>query len=129
MKKYSQIYDFLMCYGKDKFFVLYSVFGLLWIFLFCSFGETVQKEGINFSDCTFNGHKLYGKIMVVTAFPDIKVQIVEAFPDIKVKVVDAFPDDCGKWKFVNAFPDTKIMFVDAFPDLKIKYVDAFPGKP
>lgn len=88
-----------------------------------------QSDEIDYSSCTFKGFKLYGKIQVVEAFPDIKVQIVEAFPDLKVKEVDAFPDECGKWQFVNAFPDTKIQFVEAFPDVKIQLVDAFPGKP
>jgi len=78
-------------------------------------------------DCSFNGKKLYGKVQVVTSFPDIKVQVVDAFPDIKVKMVDAFPDACGKWQIVDAFPDFKIQFVTSFPDIKIKYVDAFPG--
>ena len=78
-------------------------------------------------DCSFNGKKLYGKVQVVTSFPDIKVQIVDAFPDIKVKMVDAFPDACGKWQLVDAFPDFNIQFVTSFPDIKIKYVDAFPG--
>ena len=80
-------------------------------------------------DCTLKGHKLYGKIKVVTAFPDLKVQVVTAFPDLKVQKVDAFPDKCGKWKMVDAFPDVKIQMVTAFPDLKIKYVNAFPGLP
>jgi hypothetical protein len=80
-------------------------------------------------DCTLNGFKLYGKIKVVNAFPDLKVQIVEAFPDLKVQMVDAFPDKCGQWKVVESFPDLKIQFVEAFPDLKIKYVSAFPGLP
>ena len=69
-------------------------------------------------DCALKGKKLYGK-----------VKIVEAFPDLKVQVVDAFPDKCGKWKMVDAFPDVKIQMVTAFPDLKIKYVNAFPGLP
>ncbi|HEY7373575.1 MAG TPA: hypothetical protein VIF57_15550 [Polyangia bacterium] len=69
-------------------------------------------------DCSLKGKKLYGK-----------VKIVDAFPDLKVQVVDAFPDKCGKWKMVDAFPDVKIQMVTAFPDLKIKYVNAFPGLP
>jgi hypothetical protein len=77
--------------------------------------------------CTFNGKKLFGKIQVVTAFPDVKVQVVSAFPDVKVQKVNAFPDKCGQWQMVTAFPDTKVQFVDAFPDVKIQYVDAFPG--
>jgi hypothetical protein len=83
--------------------------------------------GFNTSSCTFNGKKLYGKIQIVTAFPDVKVQEVSAFPDVKVQKVTAFPDSCGKWQFVTAFPDTKVQFVTAFPDVKIKYVTAFPG--
>ena len=79
--------------------------------------------------CTYKGKKLWGKVQVVDAFPDLKVQIVDAFPDVKVKKVDAFPDKCGKWKFVKAFPDIKIKYVKAFPDIKIKYVNAFPGVP
>lgn len=86
-------------------------------------------EKINYTNCTFKGFKLYGKIKVVESFPDVKVKVVESFPDLKVKVVESFPDDCGKWKFVESFPDTKIKFVESFPDVKIKYVDAFPGKP
>jgi len=80
-------------------------------------------------DCTLKGKKLYGKVKIVEAFPDLKVQVVDAFPDLKVQVVDAFPDKCGKWKMVDAFPDVKIQMVTAFPDLKIKYVNAFPGLP
>jgi hypothetical protein len=80
-------------------------------------------------DCSLKGKKLYGKIKIVDAFPDLKVQVVDAFPDLKVQVVDAFPDKCGKWKMVDAFPDVKVQMVTAFPDLKIKYVTAFPGLP
>lgn len=80
-------------------------------------------------DCTFKGKRLYGKVKVVSAFPDLKVQVVTAFPDLKVKVVSAFPDSCGKWQMVDAFPDLKVQVVDAFPDVKIQYVDAFPGRP
>ena len=54
--------------------------------------------------CTLKGHKLYGKVKIVTAFPDLKVQIANAFPDLKVQIVDAFPDKCGQWKMVDAFP-------------------------
>lgn len=79
--------------------------------------------------CTFKGKKLYGKVQVVDAFPDLKVQVVDAFPDVKVQKVTAFPDSCGKWQFVKAFPDFKVQFVKAFPDVKIQYVNAFPGVP
>ena len=73
--------------------------------------------------------KIYGKIQIVTSFPDYKVQVVNSFPDLKVQVVNSFPDKPGKWKMVNSFPDYKIQFVNSFPDFKIKYVNSFPGKP
>jgi hypothetical protein len=100
------------------------------VVLAAALGVALTAEaGGSFSkgSCTFNGKKLYGKIQVVTAFPDVKVQVVTAFPDVKVQNVTAFPDHCGKWQMVTAFPDTKVQFVDAFPDVKIQYVDAFPG--
>ena len=78
-------------------------------------------------DCTYKGKRLYGKVQVVTAFPDFKVRIKDSFQDIKVRTVTSFPDSCGKWQFVTAFPDFKIQFVDAFEDFSIRYVDAFPG--
>ncbi len=70
----------------------------------------------NKGSCTFNGKKLFGKIQIVTSFPDVKVQ-----------KVSSFPDSCGKWQFVTSFPDTKVQFVTSFPDVKIQYVSSFPG--
>ena len=90
--------------------------------------HAAPEKGVT-KKCTLNGHKLYGKIQIVDAFPDLKVEVVTAFPDLKVKKVDAFPDECGKWEIVDAFPDVKVQLVDAFPDLKIEFVDAFPGLP
>ncbi len=90
-------------------------------------GSALAEGKLSESSCSFDGKKLYGKIQVVTAFPDVKVQVVTAFPDVKVQVVTAFPSECGKWQMVDSFPDTKVQFVDAFPDVKIQYVDAFPG--
>ena len=72
--------------------------------------------------------KIYGKIQIVTSFPDYEVQVVDSFPDLKVQVVNSFPDKPGKWQMVNSFPDFKIQLVDSFPDFKIKYVSSFPGK-
>jgi hypothetical protein len=79
------------------------------------------------SSCTFKGKRLYGKVQVVTSFPDIKVQVVSSFPDLKVQRVTSFPDSCGKWQFVKSFPDFKVQFVTSFPDVKIQYVTSFPG--
>lgn len=79
------------------------------------------------SDGYFKGIRLWGKVRVVTSFPDIKVQVVDAFPDLKVQRVMSFPDALGKWQFVTAGEDFTIQYVDSFPDIKIKFVSAFPG--
>ena len=86
---------------------------LLTAFLISS--TTFASGNIDKASCSYNGHKLYGKIQVVESFPDIKVQTVQAFPDVKVKTVDNFPNICGEWQMVNSFPDTKIQFVNSFP--------------
>lgn len=82
-------------------------------------GCSVTKDGKSFP--------LYGKVEIVTSFPDLKVQIVDSFADVNVKLVDSFPDDCGKVQIVNSFADVKVQIVDAFPDIKVKIVDSFPG--
>jgi hypothetical protein len=90
---------------------------------------TYQASGSNSvgNDCTCKGISLYGKVQVVSGFPDIKVQVVSSFPDLKVQAVNSFPDKCGKWQFVNSFPDFKIQYVNSFPDVKIMMVNSFPG--
>lgn len=89
-------------------------------------GAEAQTVG---KDCTFKGRKLWGKMMVVTSSPDIKVMVVNSFPDLKVMNVNSFPDSCGKWQVVTSFPDLKVQFVNSFPDVKIMYVNSFPGVP
>jgi hypothetical protein len=89
--------------------------------------STSAGGGFDKGNCAFNGKPLYGKIQVVTSFPDVKVQEVTSFPDVKVQKVTSFPDKCGKWQMVTSFPDTKVQFVTSFPDVKIQYVTSFPG--
>lgn len=100
---------------------------LLSLVLFFMMSPCFAADKIS-SNCTFKGVKLYGKVKVVTSFPDIKVQIVENFQDLKVQQVNNFADKCGKWQFVENFEDFKVQFVESFPDIKIKYVENFPGK-
>lgn len=92
---------------------------------FC-FVHAAMAKNID-SDCTYKGIKLYGKVKIVTSFPDITVQKVNAFEELKVQLVDVFPDVCGKWQIVDNFPDFTVQFVDAFPDITIREVTAFPG--
>jgi hypothetical protein len=79
--------------------------------------------------CAYKEIPLYGKVQIVSSFPDIKVQVVSSFPDLKVTVVSSFPDRCGQWQFVHSFPDVKVQFVESFPDIKIQFVESFPGIP
>nr|WP_243394697.1 hypothetical protein [Leptospira adleri] len=97
------------------------------LLIFPTIGAGLMYAGNVQSGCTFNGKKLYGKIQIVTSFPDVKVQEVTSFPDLKVQKVTSFPDSCGKWEIVNSFPDTKVQIVTSFPDIKIQYVTSFPG--
>jgi len=107
--------------------VVITLASIITLFLPASVSSNSVSKGNRNTDCSFKGIPLYGKVQIVTAFPDIKVQVVTAFPDLKVQKVSAFPDHCGQWQFVDAFPDFKIQFVEAFPDLKIQFVEAFPG--
>jgi hypothetical protein len=76
---------------------------------------TAWAGKVDKGSCTFNGKKLYGKIQIVTSFPDVKVQEVTSFPDLKVQKVSSFPDKCGKWQIVSSFPDVKVQYVTSFP--------------
>jgi hypothetical protein len=102
--------------------------GLAALLLLGMFTGSAQAGNVG-KDCMFKGRKLWGKVQVVTSFPDIKVQVVNSFPDLKVINVNSFPDTCGKWQTVTSFPDLKIQFVNSFPDIKIMYVNSFPGVP
>jgi hypothetical protein len=90
------------------------------LFITVGFGEGVPESRIK--DCKFRNKNLYGRVKIVTAFPDFRVKVVESFPDLRVMRVDAFADKCGKWKFVDAHEDFTVMFVDAHEDFSIKYV-------
>jgi hypothetical protein len=105
--------------------IIVSVIALVIVFGFAAYNVSGSNQ-IS-SDCTFHGKKMYGKVQVVTSFPDIKVQVVSSFADLKVQTVNSFPDSCGKWQFVNSFPDFKIQYVNSFPDIKIMMVNSFPG--
>jgi len=78
--------------------------------------------------CEVNGHRLAGRVEVVSSFADVKVREVSGVADLRVRKVDAFPKACGEWQFVDSLPDFTIQFVDTFEDVSIRYVDAFPGR-
>ncbi|WFB34622.1 hypothetical protein P3T73_10655 [Kiritimatiellota bacterium B12222] len=71
--------------------------------------------------------EVFGRIQLVSHFPDVKVKVVDNFPDLKVKRVNAFADATGEWQIVDNFPDFKVQVVETFPDFTIQWVDNFPG--
>jgi len=90
-----------------------------------SSGGSSRTRGL--SGCTFNGKNLYGRVKIVSYFPDVTVKEASYFADLRVQKVDMFASSCGRWQFVDSFPDFTIKFVDYFPDITIKFVDMFPG--
>jgi len=88
---------------------------------------SANSQKLDRSSCAYAGKPLFGRVQIVTSFPDIKVSTVSSLEDLKVQVVTSLPDRCGKWQFVNSFPDLKVQFVESFPDIKIRFVEAFPG--
>lgn len=70
---------------------------------------------------------LWGRVRVVTSFPQFRVRVVTHHPDICILRTSRTPESVGQWQFVDAFEDFTIQFVDAFEDFSIQYVDAFPG--
>jgi hypothetical protein len=87
------------------------------------------RAQLNLSGCRYRGTRLYGKVEIVEAFPDLKVQVVNSMPDLDVKFVENFPDECGEWQVAKIFPDLRVQFVNIFPDLKIRIVNSSPGIP
>lgn len=118
--------------GPLFFLFLYFNFNIMRsiiaVFLFLLLASFTGGDNPITPECTCKSIPLYGKVKIVTQFPDFKVRVTESFPDLEVKVVDAFPDQCGEWQFVDDFPDFKIQFVNNFEDFSIKFVDAFPGR-
>lgn len=106
-----------------------SLFFLSFTLILLSVTATGAEGVILPETCAYKEIPLYGKVQIVSSFPDIKVQVVSSFPDLKVTVVSSFPDRCGQWQFVHSFPDVKVQFVESFPDIKIQFVESFPGIP
>ncbi len=103
-----------------------------WALLSCLAALTTGSDGTArpskiSAECTFRGHRLYGKIQIVERHADLKVRVVERFADLKVQLVERFPKRCGQWQLVERFADTKVRLVQRHPDVTIRYVERFPG--
>lgn len=113
-----------------KPWIIFAAFALSFLLtIFISPINVVDAESKINDTCTYNGVKLYGKVQVVSSFPDITIQQVDSFPDLLIQDVRDFPDQCGKWQIVDSFPDFKVKYVDNSADIKVKTVQSFPGLP
>jgi hypothetical protein len=79
--------------------------------------------------CTFKGKELYGKVLIVENYADIRVELVNYDADLEVDTAESYPSQCGEWKFVKDHADFKIQFVTYGGDIKIHYVNYNPGIP
>ncbi|EKR65797.1 MULTISPECIES: hypothetical protein [Leptospira] len=79
------------------------------------------------NDCMFQGKKLYGRIMLVSSNPDLRVRSVNTIPDLRVQAVTTVPNRCGEWQMVTSNPDLRIQIDPSFGEFTIQFVESFPG--
>ncbi len=97
------------------------------LMIFPALSPAFGSDDLDRETCSYKGKKLYGKILVVDSFPDLKIKETTSFPDLNVQLVNSFPNNCGQWELVESFPDLKVKYVSSFPDITIKFVTSFPG--
>ncbi len=107
--------------------VIYSLIFLACLASMLIISPAWGNDNLDRETCTYNGKKLYGKILVVDSFPDLTIKETSSFPDLNVQLVNSFPNNCGQWQLVESFPDLKVKYVSSFPDITIKFVTSFPG--
>ena len=83
--------------------------------------------------CEFMGHRLMGKVRIVSSFPDFRVKLEDEKEkaELWVRRVVGTPEMCGEWQMVDGMADFTIAFVEAGEDFKIAWVDDkdTPGIP
>jgi hypothetical protein len=81
----------------------------------------------NKSNCTINGHKLYGTIREVSGSADVTVRVVTGSADLRVRKVTGSASHCGEWRMVTGSANTTVRFVTGSSDLTIRYTDGSAG--
>lgn len=88
----------------------------------------VSREPIDADSCSCKGIPLYGRVKIVTEYPDFRIQVTDNYPDIVVKISEDYrPTDCCVWKIVDSYPDFTIQFVDDYPDFTVAFSDYSHG--
>ncbi len=113
-----------------KRWIVLAAFALSFVLtIFISPINVVNAENNTSVSCDYNGIQLYGKVQIVSEFPDFTIQQVDSSPDLLVQQVRSLPNTCGKWQIVDSFPDFKVKYVTKNADIKVKMVELFPGVP
>lgn len=83
--------------------------------------------------CQFGGHRLMGRVRIVSAFPDFRVKLEDdkKRAELWVRRVQGTPEICGEWQIVDGMADFTVAFVESGEDFKIAWVGArdTPGIP
>ena len=82
------------------------------------------REPIDSDSCSCKGIPLYGRVKIVTEYPDFRIQVTDNYPDIVVKIVDEYSHYCCEWQIVNDYPDFTIQFVKDYPDFTVAFSDS-----
>lgn len=86
------------------------------------------REPIDSDSCTCKGIPLYGRVKIVTEYPDFRIQVTDNYPDIVVKIVEDYrPNVCCIWKIVEDYPDFTVQFVEDYPDFTVSFSDYSHG--
>ena len=88
----------------------------------------VSREPIDVENCSCKGIPLYGRVKIVTEYPDFRIQVTDNYPDIVVQIVDRYyPGECCMWKIVDDYSDFTVQFVDSYPDFTVSFSDHSHG--
>ena len=86
------------------------------------------REPIDSDSCSCKGIPLYGRVKIVTEYPDFRIKVTDDYPDIVVQIVDRYSsDNCCMWKIVEDYPDFTVQFVEDYPDFTVAFSDSSHG--
>lgn len=116
---------------QGEFFSVFYYFcgmkSLIICLILALFPMYVNREPIDRDSCSCKGIPLYGRVKIVTEYPDFRIQVTDNYPDIVVKIVGEHSHYCCEWQIVNDYPDFTIQFVEDYPDFTIAFSNDFYG--
>lgn len=95
---------------------------LIYCLVFALLPVFAAREPIDSDSCTCKGIPLYGRVKIVTEYPDFRIKVTDNYPDIVVKIVDRdYPGECCMWEIVENYPDFTVQFVEDYPDFTVAF--------